>query len=132
MQIDGACHCGHITYRAEVDPQEVLVCHCTDCQTLSGTAFRVVAFSAIDSFELLTGTPKIYVKTAASGNKREQAFCPECGTPLYAASVGDGPRRYGIRVGSIRQRAELPPKSQFWCASEQSWVKDVGTLPITD
>jgi hypothetical protein len=39
MKIDGACHCGSITYAAEIDPQTVAICHCTDCQTLSGSAF---------------------------------------------------------------------------------------------
>ena len=29
MQIDGQCHCGKITYEAEIDPEAVSVCHCT-------------------------------------------------------------------------------------------------------
>jgi hypothetical protein len=41
MHIDGACQCGKITYAAEVDPQDVAICHCTDCQRLTGTAYRV-------------------------------------------------------------------------------------------
>jgi hypothetical protein len=45
MHIDGACHCGKITYEAEVDPEAVGICHCTDCQTLSGTAFRTVVMA---------------------------------------------------------------------------------------
>ena len=40
MKIDGGCHCGYITYSAEIDPEDVGICHCTDCQTLTGTAFR--------------------------------------------------------------------------------------------
>ncbi len=40
MKIDGSCHCGHISYQAEIDPDKVVVCHCTDCQTMSGAAFR--------------------------------------------------------------------------------------------
>jgi hypothetical protein len=32
MQIDGACHCGRITFTAEVDPTGVTICHCSDCQ----------------------------------------------------------------------------------------------------
>ena len=43
MKITGGCHCGAITYEAEVDPGKVSVCHCTDCQTLTGSAFRVSA-----------------------------------------------------------------------------------------
>ena len=42
MKIDGGCLCRHITYQAEVDPDKVAICHCTDCQTNSGTAFGVV------------------------------------------------------------------------------------------
>ncbi|MEM7283621.1 MAG: GFA family protein [Pseudomonadota bacterium] len=33
------------------------MCHCTDCQTLSGSAFRVVVFCSEDSFKL-TNTAK--------------------------------------------------------------------------
>ena len=42
MNIDGSCHCGFITFRAEADPEKTRVCHCTDCQALTGTAFRTV------------------------------------------------------------------------------------------
>ena len=39
MKIDGACHCGFIAYEAEADPEMTGICHCTDRQTLSGSAF---------------------------------------------------------------------------------------------
>ncbi len=129
MKIDGGCHCGYITYEAEVDPDEVFICHCTDCQTLSGSAYRTVAFAAEASFELLGGEPKTYIKIADSGNERAQTFCPECGSPIYAASVGEGPQRLGIRVGTARQRAELRPAKQYWCRSARDWVADLGAVP---
>jgi hypothetical protein len=124
MKIDGACHCGNITYVAEIDPDRVGICHCTDCQTLSGTAFRVSVAAAKEAFTILTGQPKIYVKTAESGAKRAQAFCPECGTPIYAAAASD-PQVFNIRVGTARQRAELRPKTQGWCRSSRDWVMDL-------
>ncbi len=55
MQIDGRCHCGFITYEAEIDPEKVIICHCTDCQTLSGSAFRTVALTREGEFNLLSG-----------------------------------------------------------------------------
>ncbi len=58
MKIDGECHCGHIAYQAEVDLNEVYVCHCTDCQTISGSAFRWAVPIAEDAFVLLKGDPK--------------------------------------------------------------------------
>ena len=82
MKINGACHCGNITFRAEVDPGSVIICHCTDCQTLSGSAYRTVAPAIEGTFKLLSGEPRIYVKTAESGSRRAQAFGPEGGTPM--------------------------------------------------
>ena len=72
MKIDGSCHCGAIAYEAEIDPETVGICHCTDCQQLTGTAFRVTAFAPGSAFRIVRGTPKVYVKTAESGNQRAQ------------------------------------------------------------
>jgi hypothetical protein len=121
MKIDGGCHCGSITYEAEIDPNTVAICHCTDCQTLSGSAFRVVVPAAREGFQLITGEPKIYVKITESGRKRVQSFCRDCGTPIYSADVTD-PQMFIIRVGTVHQRAELPPKLQLWCRSALGWV----------
>ena len=129
MKIDGGCHCGAITYEAEIDPEMVTICHCSDCQTLTGTAFRVTVFAAGDKFSLNRGAPKIYVKTTAeSGNKRAMAFCAECGSPIYATSVGEGPKTYGIRVGTARQRDQLPPKRQIWHRSAVAWFPELDGL----
>lgn len=127
MRIDGGCHCGHITYEAMVDPERVGICHCTDCQTLSGSVFRTFVFAPKDAFKLLTGTPKLYVKTAESGAKRVQAFCPECGTPIYSAAPGDSPS-FSIRAGTARQRAALVPKTQIWCRSALGWITNLGSI----
>jgi hypothetical protein len=128
MKIDGGCHCGAIAYEAEIDPEMVSICHCSDCQTLSGTAFRVAIFAPEEKFRLTRGEPKIYVKTGESGNKRAQAFCAECGSPIYATSVGEGPKAYGIRVGTARQRDQLPPKRQIWHRSAVAWLPELEGL----
>lgn len=136
MKIDGGCHCGFLTYEAEVDPAQVEICHCTDCQKLSGSAFRVVVPAGPGSFRLLTGIPKTYVKTAESGNRRIQAFCPHCGASIYSTALAEGkaatPPAIGLRVGTITQRAQLAPKAQFWNRSRLGWVIGIGDLPATE
>ncbi len=127
MIIDGGCHCGLIRYEARIDPDAVAICHCTDCQTLSGTAFRVVVPAPAEGFRLTSGEPQTYVKTAESGNRRVQAFCPECGTPVYSTSPTDR-KSYSLRVGTIRQRAELAPRVQNWMRSAQPWVGGIGAI----
>jgi hypothetical protein len=131
MKIEGNCHCGNIAYQAEVDPNTVRICHCTDCQTLTGSAYRANVQAAAENFVLLRGTPKIYIKTAESGARRAHAFCDNCGTPIYAAAVNDPPT-YSLRVGAIKQRAELRPRRQIWCRSALSWSKDLSGIEKLD
>ena len=128
MKIDGGCHCGAITYEAEVDPEKIFVCHCSDCQTLSGSAFRTVAFTREATFKLISGEPKIYVKTGDSGTKRAQAFCPECGTPIYSSAAEGEARVHGIRAGTARQREALVPTAQIWCRSQLGWLNDLASV----
>jgi hypothetical protein len=127
MKIDGGCHCGFITYQAEADPEQAAVCHCTDCQRLSGSAFRTVVPVESGAFRM-SGQPTIYVKTGESGNKREQAFCPRCGSPLYSAPPTDGPRTLFLRVGTINQRDRFVPRSQIWARSQQPWLGALGSV----
>ena len=89
MRVQGSCHCGHVTYEAEVDPDSVHICNCTDCQMLTGSGFRVSAHAPKATFRLLTGQAKVYVKTAASGAKRRHSFCPNCGTPVGSSADTD-------------------------------------------
>lgn len=125
MHVDGMCHCGRVRYEAEVDPEKVVICHCTDCQTLSGTAFRTAVPAKAGTFRLLSGELKIYEKTAESGNRREQAFCPNCGTPIYSAPPGAGAKVMSLRLGALRQRNDLAPSDQYWFRSAQTWLKDL-------
>ena len=103
MKIDGRCHCGEITFEAEVDPDALHICHCTDCQTLSGSAFRMNIPASAEHF-MLRGTPKTYIKTAESGNKRLHAFCGTCGTPIYACSGQSGDLRLARRYDHPARR----------------------------
>jgi hypothetical protein len=129
MKIEGACHCGKITYEAEVDPDGSRICHCTDCQTVGGSAFRMVVPTVNGVFRVTSGEPKIYFKIAESGNRREQAFCADCGTHIYASNV-DGPKIYNVRTGTVKQRSQLPPKFHIWHRSAQPWLKDMDKLTM--
>jgi hypothetical protein len=106
MKIDGGCHCGAITYEAEVDPEKTSICHCTDCQQLTGTAFRVSVRVPEENYRITRGTPKVYIK--------------------------NGPKVYGIRVGTARQRDELVPKTQYWHRSALHWLPELPGTRIVE
>jgi hypothetical protein len=128
VKIDGACHCGTIRIEGEADPDKTQICHCTDCQTGTGSAFRVSVPVSGATFKM-SGQPTTYVKTTAeSGNPRVQAFCPRCGSPIYSTTPGDAPASYTVRVGILRQREQFVPKRQNWFRSAQSWVTGLGAI----
>jgi hypothetical protein len=100
MKVEGACHCGLITIEAEVDPERVMICHCTDCQTGTGSAFRVSIPVAGINFKM-NGQPTIYLKTTAeSGNPRAQAFCQK----VRNADLFDQARRWS--AGRVHARRD--------------------------
>lgn len=126
MRITGRCHCGAITYEAEVDPEDVSICHCTDCQQLTGTAYRVSVFARREDFRLVTGMPKAYPKRGDSGAISTQFFCSDCGSPIYL--TGEDREFVGIRLGCVDQRRMLPPKKQIWCRSALPWTGNIAAL----
>ncbi|MDU8910751.1 GFA family protein [Aestuariicoccus sp. MJ-SS9] len=132
MKIDGTCHCGAIVFEAELDPERVGICHCTDCQALSASAFRTIAMVRDEDFRLLKGTPQEYVKTGDSGNRRIQAFCGTCGSGIYATGVGDGPKLYNVRLGTVRQRRDLVPRFECWRKSALNWQPAVEGARLFD
>ena len=53
------------------------------------------------------------VRSAQAQAKSAQAFCPRCGSPIYAARFGDAPKVYNIRLGTVRQRDQFVQSSSF-------------------
>jgi len=124
MRIDGHCHCGALAWEAEIDPGGVYVCHCTDCQAISGGAGRWAVTVAAEDFRLLSGTPATYVKdTADSGRESHQQFCGVCAAPLHSSTPADGHALLRLRLGTCRQRDRLPPRIELWCRSAQGWAR---------
>lgn len=101
---------------------------------MSGAPYRSILPVKEADFNLLNGTPKLYFKTGDSGNRRELAFCGDCGTHVYATSVVEdvprGQRMLGLRTGTLAEVADLPPQREVWCESKIEWAQDLVALDI--
>ena len=127
VPVSGACHCGAVHLQAQVQASKVFVCHCADCQVLTGSAFRVVVPVVPGSLRV-EGSVKEYARTAESGAVRLQVFCPECGTPLFARSAEPNGLAT-LRVGVLEQRKQLVPTAQLWQRSALPWVEQLQAVP---
>ncbi|MEM7243554.1 MAG: GFA family protein [Pseudomonadota bacterium] len=128
MKVHGACLCGDIKFTAEVDEQTARICHCTDCQINSASAFGTVVTLMPGTFKMQSGELSTYIKTADSGAKRALTFCGRCGTRIYS-SPAQGEGITGLRIGCLEERNMLPPKLQYWCDSALDWAKGAHDLP---
>ncbi|CAH0339219.1 GFA family protein [Rhizobium sp. CECT 9324] len=129
MLITGSCHCGAIRYEADVDPQEVGICHCVDCQRLTGGAYRVSVGVEPHNFRVLAGTARRYRKVADSGRPSDQFFCDTCGSPLWRVDATGS--SIAIRLGTVDQRQALTPNHQSWTGSALQWVSDIRDIPAS-
>ena len=129
MHINGSCLCGRVTYEADVDPDHVGICHRTDCQKLTGSAYRVTVSAPANRFKITGRSPRKYVKAGDNGHLRLQVFCPDCGSPIYTTGEGEDTGEVGIRLGTVNQRAEITPGYQIWCPSALAWTTSIDKLP---
>jgi hypothetical protein len=127
LKIDGACHCGEIRFEAEIDPRRVVICHCTDCQAMSGAPYRVNVPVRAEDF-VLTGEPRRYVKSGSSGASIVTTFCGTCGSPIYSQRADDV-KYLNLRLGGVTQRAQLAPRLQGFCDSAMPWSFDIREVP---
>ena len=129
MKVQGRCHCGAVTYEAEVEPGTVSICHCLDCQMLTGSVFRASILAPVDRFRILTGEPRRYTKVADSGTKRVHAFCATCGSPIYACAP-ENPKTYSLRLGALSEKEALGrPARQIWTKRRLSWIPKLEGVP---
>lgn len=125
---EGGCQCGAVRYRVEGEPIAVGVCHCTECQRQSGSAFGMSLIVRKKAFQLLCGDLKLFNRTAASGRLVACAFCPECGTRIYHEP------RYlegvlNVKPGTLDDTSFLQPTVQVWTMRRHPWVGLPSDIP---
>lgn len=99
------------------------LCHCTDCQKISGSAYSVNNVVPDDGFKV-TGNPKVYTKTADSGKTINSYFCGDCGSTLYRD--GDNfPGMKIVKVGVLDDKEALndaKPGVELFSPTRPNWV----------
>jgi hypothetical protein len=115
----GGCACRAIRYTSAAEPIVAWNCHCCDCQRASGGAYTPV-FYVVKSALTITGEIKYHKVQTKSGNTNSRGFCPECGSPLFAAP-SLLPAFMGIFVGSLDDPSWVRPTIELWTVSAQPW-----------
>jgi hypothetical protein len=119
---EGGCQCGAVRYRLTGDPIMLAVCHCTECQRQTGSAFGMSLWVRVGDFRLLTGRLKTFERSSESGLKVKCAFCPECGTRIHHEPERMQGQGLNVRAGTLDDTSGLTPTAHVWTDSKQPWV----------
>jgi hypothetical protein len=125
-KFEGGCFCGKVRYSAEAEPMFAGVCHCKNCQKLTGTSFSIVVAVPTPSLTV-TGETKVFDSKGDSGQATHATFCPNCGSPLIdTADIMQGVTM--IRAGTLDDQSLVQPTMEIYCDSKMPWVSLGGGL----
>jgi hypothetical protein len=119
--LTGGCVCGAVRYTwTPTIKFKIYACHCTDCQTRSGSSFTLQQTVLLNDLAV-TGTLAEGGSTQPSGARARLFACPQCQCRIY----GTNEARPGIaivRAGSFDHSHEIVPDFHVWTQSKQPWV----------
>ncbi len=130
--MEGRCTCGAIRFRMETAPMFVHCCHCTWCQRETGSAFVLNAMIEADRVTVLEGQPEMVLTPSNSGKGQKIVRCPTCHVALWSHYPGAGDAVSFVRVGTLEQRALVPPDIHIFTSTKLPWVSlpaDVPAVP---
>ena len=117
----GGCQCGAVRYELKGDPLTCYACHCTDCQTASGSAFTLSMITNEHDMEVTNG--EMATSTVdVNGVAVQRHACAHCGVGLWF-SADAYPGIVALKPGTFDDTCWFTPIAHLWTRSAQPWVK---------
>lgn len=126
LPLTGGCACGAVRYAIAAPPRAFYLCHCTECQRQSSSAYGE-SLRCDPAGVSVEGVTKTVRRSSESGAVRLGDFCTECGVRLFHRSEGD-PDRLNVKAGTLDDTTWLIPAGHIWTGSKQPFV----TIPVDD
>lgn len=120
-ELTGGCLCGAIRYTLREGFRfKPYACHCTDCQSRTGSAFSEhMMFAKADiavAGELDKGEYR-----QPSGAHSSIWGCGVCKARIYSENDAR-PGFASLRCGTLDNSAEVVPAAHLWIGSRQPWI----------
>lgn len=125
----GGCLCGSIRY--ECDREHLFggaICHCRDCQYVSGGGPGTVVAVPDAALRLLHGDLQSFTVKGDSASDVTRQFCGNCGTPMFS-ELAVAPGLKIIKVGTFDDPSFFTPEMIVWTSSAQPWAHIDAGLP---
>lgn len=123
----GGCLCKRVRYEVRVQPLTLTVCHCTICQSRTGSAFSMAMALVRDGFSLTGAATITRDLPGGSGALLTQHFCESCLVRTHTEPHTNRGVVY-VRPGTLDDTSWLVPAAQIWTGNAQRWACREGML----
>lgn len=122
LPITGRCLCGAVTYSVVAQPLWQGVCHCSNCQRQTATAFSAIVGVPTEALTV-EGGPLSSFRTPSEGyqSTTERRFCSACGSPIFS-TIEAMPALAFLKAGTIDDISWFEPTAEIWTGSAQPWT----------
>jgi len=119
--LTGGCLCGEVRYILHqgfrLNPY---ACHCTDCQSRTGSAFSEHMLFALADLDVSGELDEAHYTQPSGANSRILG-CAKCKARIYA--VNDSREGMAsLRCGTLDDSASFVPAAHLWVKSKQPWI----------
>ena len=118
--LTGGCACGQVRYTMVNDPLIVHVCHCTDCQRLTGSSFAVNFWTEAANLQIEMGHLHVAELVGGSGRSHRVHFCSNCSMAIYSHYTS--PRTVFVKCGTLDDTKIVKPDVHIWTQSKVPWL----------
>jgi len=123
--VKGECNCGTVSYEASGELFGVVICHCSICRRLTGSAGIAVVLVSNDGFAWTGGEGSINT-WSKPGHDWQTWFCSICSSPVPGPNDEE---RMFIPAGSLTEGHQtLEVTHHIWVDSKANWdlIGDAG------
>ena len=121
IEVPGCCRCGRVRFVLREEPLSFYLCHCTDCQAESGSAFGQSMHVRTEAIDAVEGPLREHTIEGPEGRQSRVAYCGNCLTMLWGGRP-EIPQVRGLNAGSLEDAAGLEPFGNMWPRSARPWA----------
>ncbi|GAC06759.1 GFA family protein [Paraglaciecola chathamensis] len=119
-KITGSCLCGSVQFECNDSIESFHLCHCTQCQKVTGSSHASNLFTAVNNIQWLKGSASIK-RYNVPGRNISNAFCGECGSALPYVSLSG--KALVIPAGCLDTTPDIMPSSHIFYAERAPWFE---------
>ena len=119
--LDGGCLCGSVLYKVKDEFSTFHLCHCSQCQKITGSAYASNVFTHPDNIKWLEGKD-LLIRYEDPNRDFSNAFCKKCGSGLPFLTKNG--KQLIVPAGTLEEQPTIKPQDNIFWPEHISWLEE--------